>query len=307
VIREPSVSIIVPFYNIARRFLQEAVASVLSQSFDAWELLLVDDGSTGESTAFAMTMAARFPGRIRYLEHPGHENRGISATRMLGVGAARGEYLAFLDADDVWLPRKLEQQTALLAAYPEAAMVYGRTKYWYSWTGDDRERGRDFFPKLGVRHTSVVPPPLLLPLYLRGLAAVPCPCSVMVRRTVFEQIGGFEASFRTMYEDQVFYAKVCLAAPVLVATAAWDLYRRHADSICEVVGQAGQEQTARLFYLRWLEQYLTQQGVKDHETWAALREELARINASGEQPLSQAALLRRRVRKFVVRMRGHAL
>src|SRR5262245_60211168 len=100
-------------------FLDEAIESVRAQTCDEWELLLVDDGSTDGSTAVALRHAERDPGRIRYLEHPGHENHGMSASRNLGVSHARGQYVGFLDADDVWLPRKLEQQTAILDGRPE--------------------------------------------------------------------------------------------------------------------------------------------------------------------------------------------
>src|ERR1700691_6786421 len=105
----PFVSIITPFYN-TERFLQEAIESVLAQTYSNWELLLVDDGSTDGSTAIAHRYADRAPAKIRYLAHPGRENRGLSASRNLGIAGAGGEFLALLDADDVWLPQKLEQQ-----------------------------------------------------------------------------------------------------------------------------------------------------------------------------------------------------
>jgi glycosyltransferase involved in cell wall biosynthesis len=81
---------------------------------------------------------------VRYLQHPGHANLGMSASRNLGIRQADGPYMAFLDADDVWLPAKLEQQVALLEAWPEAAMVYGPTLWWYSWTERLEDQGRDF-------------------------------------------------------------------------------------------------------------------------------------------------------------------
>src|SRR5690348_3334121 len=95
----PLVSVIIIFWN-AEPFLAEAVASVVAQSYPDWELLLVDDGSTDGSTALAQQIVVRDPQRMRYLEHPGHANRGMSATRNLGIAQARGTYLAFLDADD---------------------------------------------------------------------------------------------------------------------------------------------------------------------------------------------------------------
>ena len=92
----PRVSVITPFLD-NEVFLPEAIESVLAQTFKNWEYLLVDDGSGPEATAIAKQYANRFSGRIRYLEHPGHLNRGISASRNLGVHHARGEFIAFLD------------------------------------------------------------------------------------------------------------------------------------------------------------------------------------------------------------------
>src|SRR3712207_5043688 len=130
---DPLVSVIIIFLN-AERFVEEAVESVFAQTYDNWELLLVDDGSSDASTAIAGRYAEEHPGRVRYLKHPRHQNRGMSASRNLGIGHAKGEYIAFLDADDVWLEYKLQQQVAILGSHPEASMVYGNTLYWHSWT-----------------------------------------------------------------------------------------------------------------------------------------------------------------------------
>jgi glycosyltransferase involved in cell wall biosynthesis len=301
---KPTVSTIMPFYNTPGTFIQEAIKSVFAQRYDSWELLLVDDGSIGESTDIARDFAKRYPEHVRYLEHPAHENRGLSASRTLGITEAKGQFIAFLDSDDVWLPHKLEQQLAIIDAHPEVMMIYGNTQYWYSWTGSREDQRRDFIPKLGVRAGTVVHPPALLPLFLRGEAAVPCTCSIVVRREVFEQIGGFEASFPNMYEDQVFYSKVCLEAPVLVADTCWDRYRQHPGSTCSTAERTGQERAARRTFLNWLEQYVAARQIKDPEVWKALREELRRHETSQGSDVSDLAqYFRRRMRKLVRRMR----
>src|SRR5262249_39242789 len=105
----PEVSVVVIFLNEAR-FLPEAVDSVFAQTHECWELLLVDDGSMDASSSIARRIAELHPGRVRYLEHDGHVNRGRSSSRNLGIHHARGQFVAFLDADDVWFPRKLERQ-----------------------------------------------------------------------------------------------------------------------------------------------------------------------------------------------------
>ena len=90
----PRVSVVMIFLD-ERRFLAEAVASVRHQHFEDWELLLVDDGSTDGSTELARAFAAESPARIRYLEHQGHANRGMSAARNLGVARVRFVVVAF--------------------------------------------------------------------------------------------------------------------------------------------------------------------------------------------------------------------
>ena len=96
----------------AERWLAEAIESVRAQTSDDWELLLVDDGSRDASSAVAQAAAAHDRDRVRYFQHPGHRNRGMSATRNLGLHHARGQAVAFCDADDVWLPDKLARQHA---------------------------------------------------------------------------------------------------------------------------------------------------------------------------------------------------
>jgi glycosyltransferase involved in cell wall biosynthesis len=279
---EARVTIIMPFLN-AERFMGEAVESVLAQTYSAWELLMVDDGSTDGSTAMARRYAERHPGKIRWLEHPGHRNRGASAARNLGLREAAGTYIALLDADDVWFPTTLERQVAWLRSRPEAAMVYGKTQHWYSWAGDrywydwpgkPRASQRDHVRDLGVPSGVVVAPPILLTLYLRRRAAVPATCSLLARREAVEASGGFEEEFRDQFTDQVFFAKMILAAPVLVVDECLSRYRQHPDSACYRTKREGRVREARLRYLSWLAGYLALRRIEDPDLAAALRHEI---------------------------------
>lgn len=109
---------------------------------------------------------------------------------------------------------------------------------------------------------------------MMGKASVPCPCNILARRTVLERVGGFEDGASNLYEDQVLYAKMILAAPVFVAHDCWARYRQHPESSCAVGERTGESDIARVTYLNWLARYLTAQGVQDAEVWAALRYEL---------------------------------
>jgi glycosyltransferase involved in cell wall biosynthesis len=273
--RYPLVSVITIFLN-AEKFIQESIESVFAQTYDNWELLLVDDGSTDGSTVIARRHAEKYPEKVRYLEHDGHQNHGMSATRNLGIRKAKGDYIAILDSDDVWLPHKLEEQVTILDSHPEAGMVYGRTKFWFSWTGNSEDVERDFITDIGVQPNTLVKPPTMLAYFLK---TCPYPCSVLVRRDVVENVGGFEEAFRGMYEDQVFFAKVFAKAPVFVSGECWDRYRRHPDSCMSVAIRAGQFHPVKpnptsLTFLKWLEAYLLEQGIKDAKVWSALREML---------------------------------
>jgi len=256
----PLVSVVVPVFN-AGPFLREAVESVWAQTYDRWELILADDGSRDGSRDVAREYAEREPGRIRYTEHPGNADLGSSATRNLGVRLARGSLIAFLDADDVWLPGKLAAQVDLLARHPGVGMVYGETQYWYSWTGTPEDRARDTIPPVGVEATTVVPPPVLLARCVLGQVTVPCTCSIVLRREAIDRAGGWEERFTGMFDDQAFYAKVMLRERVLVVPECWDRYRRRPDSMYATAKREGTVRLERLAYLAWLRDYLTAQGV----------------------------------------------
>lgn len=263
------VSVIINFENAAP-FLGEAIASVYEQSFADWDLILVDDGSRDGSAEIARAAVDRDSRRVRCVQHPGGANRGMSASRNLGASVASGEYLAWLDADDVFFPRKLEQQVAILDAHPRAALVYGRTQHWYSWTGEPADRDRDYLSYLGVDPNTLVEPPLLLTLALESRAPTPGPGEFLVRRSSFERTGGFEERFRTLFEDQALLAKIYLVEPVFVSDEPWIRYRRHNTSSTRAAGPGGRFALG-LQYLDWLERYLRANNVDDRRLLRALR------------------------------------
>src|ERR1700748_2175954 len=109
----PLVSVITAFFN-EERFLADAIESVIKQKFTDWELILIDDGSSDSSTNIARFYANAYEGKIIYIEHEGHANKSTAASRNLGISKARGELVAFLDADDVWAPEKLIEQLKIM-------------------------------------------------------------------------------------------------------------------------------------------------------------------------------------------------
>lgn len=266
----PLVSVIIIFLNPGN-FLREAIQSVLEQTYDHWELLLVDDGSTDESITTARDFAERYPGKIQYLEHKDHQNLGMSASRNLGIRSSHGDLVAFLDADDVWFPQALQEQVAILLEHGEAAMVYGPLTWWYSWTEQPEDQKRDYIEKLGVPADTLIEPPRLLPLFLLDKAAVPS--GLLLRRTAIDRVGGFENEFRGEYEDQVFCAKICLSLPVFASRRSWYRYRQHPNSSVSLGQIAGQTYPARILFLDWLVRYLRRQRNRNISVrWAVLYE-----------------------------------
>ena len=274
----PRVSVIMIFLN-AEPFLADAMGSVLAQTYDSWELLLVDDGSSDASTARAQWAAAQAPGRVRYLAHPHHRNHGMSASRNLGLRHAQGRYIACLDADDVWVPHTLAEQVARLEASPEAAMVYGPARWWYSWTGHPADVARDGLQPLAFPPDRVIEPPQLL-IRLLQQHQLYTPTGMLTRRTVLDRVGGFEPAFRGLYEDQVLLAKICLEAPVLQAQACWYHYRQHPASCCQVARRTGQNAAARLTFLHWLTAYVAARTGPQGDLWATLQQELWRARGA---------------------------
>ena len=269
----PTVSVIVIFLN-AEQFLDDAVESVLSQGGTSWELLLVDDGSSDGSTALARRYAASDP-RIRYVEHEGHANRGMSASRNLGVAAARGDWIALLDADDVWMPNKLEAQLALADEFPSAELIYGAGVLWFSWAPQSTEADRVL--DTGFTEPALVHPPGLVAQYLTRGDTTPCTGSLLVRRATYQRLGGFEESFPGVYEDQVFYLKAALHVTILAVPTPWLLYRQHDGSSCAVSFKTRTHREARRRFVEWAGRYVASRGAEEPDVVAALHRELAPV------------------------------
>ncbi len=247
------VSIVIPFFR-AEKYLDEALRSVFAQQrYHDWRLYLIDDGSDENDTAIAGTWAAAHPDRIRVLEHPGRQRRGISAARNLAIQRSQGDLIAFLDADDVWYPHKLASQVSILDRHPEAGMVYGAALRWRSWNGGLDEH----VPAnvTGFGSDCLVPGPALLDTFRANEALTPCTGSVLIRRHVMHRSGYFEEQFRGLYDDQVLYAKLCLAGNVYVSSDTVSKYRKHSRSCCSQAAVDGTGTVERERFLEWLENY----------------------------------------------------
>lgn len=269
----PAVSAIIIFLN-EERFLAEAIESVRAQTFDDWELILVDDGSTDASTAIARRAAAGCR-RTRVVHHPDRANRGMSASRNLGVSVAHGELIAFLDGDDVWLPDKLERQVALHRSHPEAAMIVAPLLRWRTWTGDPEAADLEDLMGVGRRKFGshpragrLVPPPELAVMMLADDYFIPG--GALIRRRVLADVGGYDEAFRTMYEDAVAMMKIAVEHPVYVDDRVTYYYRMHPDSCTNTESDSATIDRRRTAYLDFVEVHLNERGLMNSALARAL-------------------------------------
>jgi glycosyltransferase involved in cell wall biosynthesis len=266
---EPLVSIITAIYN-GEAFLKETIASVLAQDYANWEYWVVDDGSTDRTTKMLREAAADHSDRIHYLEHAGHKNRGLCASRNFALSKTRGKYIAVLDGDDVWHPTKLSDQIAIAQLFPEAGLIYGRSEYWHGWSSNAADKAKDHVPELAPGERLYQPPELLELNYPLGRFGTPCPSDVLIEREVFSRLGGFEESFdrvQSHYEDIAFLAKLYLACPVYVSNRCWDRYRIHASSMWATGERTGMAEVGRRAYFEWAREYFVSHGVTSKEIW----------------------------------------
>jgi len=169
----PKVSVIIPAYNAAR-YLPDALDSVLAQTKDPLEVLVVDDGSSDDTAQ----VVARYGPPVRYLRQ---RNAGVSMARNHGIAESRGRYVAFLDADDTWLPAKLDRQLAALKERTECGACYS------AYTTVNAE----LKPVAVSRHDPCWP--VLEGLLLCG-NVIGTPSTVLVERSVLVRAGGFDAA-----------------------------------------------------------------------------------------------------------------
>lgn len=185
----PRVSVIMPAFNAAAT-LADTVASVQAQTYPHWELILAEDGSTDDTLAVAQALAAADP-RIRVL--PPEGPTGLPArARNRALRAARGDYLAFLDADDRWRPEKLARQVEWLEAHPAS----GGVCCWHGTFGDPgrvrTERFRRHTGAVCTRHEALTGVPFMT-------------LTLMIRRQVYDAIGGMDEDPRLFSTEDADY------------------------------------------------------------------------------------------------------
>lgn len=209
----PSVSVIIPTHN-RRDLLTRALASVLDQTVPATEIIVVDDGS--DDGTFEMLLARDECEDVRVIRLP--QNAGVSAARNAGIVDSKGEWLAFLDSDDTWLPEKLERQWSELRAQPRGCSVLHCDEVWI-------RNGRRVNPMKKHEKTGGYIYQACLPLCAIS------PSAVMVHRTVFAAVGLFDEQLPAC-EDYDMWLRICSRYPVTYVDEPLVVkYGGHADQL----------------------------------------------------------------------------
>ena len=268
------VSVVIPTYNREDR-LPSAIRSVLEQTAPPAEIIVVDDGSTDDTPALVRT----FPG-VRYLRQ---ENQGVSAARNHGIGAAKHEWIALLDSDDEWLPRKLERQWSALERDPRLRFCH-TDEIWI-------RKGRRVNPmkkhaKYGghIFHHC-------LPL------CVISPSSALIHRDLFERFGMFDPEL-PVCEDYDLWLRICAREPVLYVDEPLLLkFGGHEDQLSRA--HWGMDR----FRIRALEKLIQSGALEDEALTAALDTLFLKIDiyaagAEKRRRFEEAARYRDKKRRF---------
>jgi glycosyltransferase involved in cell wall biosynthesis len=248
----PRISVITPFLDL-EAYLEEAIQSVLAQDMEEWELLLVDDGSSDKSTAIAKQYASNYPDKIFYLEHEGHVNLGHSASRNYALEKARGEWIAFLDGDDIFLPSRLSNQLKYVGQYPNVTVFCEAALYWYSYADQNAE---DKLIYVGVPEGVYGPMELTFTLYPIGEGQAPCMTGLLIKKETLVEKGGLEPIFKKLFGDQAMLSKLYLDQYFYVSNDCNNWYRQRAGSIVYSHVDYSKYTEARLFFMRWFHKYL---------------------------------------------------
>lgn len=195
-VTSPLVTVVIPAYN-AMRYLPEALDSVLNQTYPNFEVVIINDGSQDNIESWYSSLDNTVKHQVRLFSQP---NQGISSARNAGIAHGTAPYVAFLDADDIWFPHKLERQVAYLEANPSVSLTY-------SWASAVDGRGK----LLGRVHGAQICPRKLHNKMWSQLVVsnvISTPSTVLVRRACLERVGPFDLDLSSYVEDKDLWLRI---------------------------------------------------------------------------------------------------
>jgi glycosyltransferase involved in cell wall biosynthesis/peptidoglycan/xylan/chitin deacetylase (PgdA/CDA1 family) len=217
----PLISVVIPCYN-AENWIEATLRSVMAQDWPKLEIIVVDDGSTDRSVERVRT---QFPS-VTVLQQ---KNTGVAAARNLGIANANGDWIAFVDADDIWLPGKLHAQWQALSRQPDGRMAYAA---WHVWPCTTPEPESSLLKELDLRGKDASqwggPSGWIYPDLLEDCCV--WTSTVLAHRSLFDEIGIFDEKLR-IGEDYDLWLRASQVTPILRIPKPLALYRMHPDSI----------------------------------------------------------------------------
>lgn len=192
------VSVIIPTHNRAK-LLERAIKSVLEQTYANFEIIVVSDGSTDE-TDLIMQKYKNQDARIKYISY--YPAKGANHARNIGIKAAEGEYIAFLDDDDEWMPKKLELQIQEFVKNDRIGLVYTGIQIIYH-----RDNGKDIMYYSLPKKRGNLSKDILINNWIGTTS------SVIIKKTIFEKVGGFDETLKAL-QDYDLWIRVCQVAEV---------------------------------------------------------------------------------------------
>jgi glycosyltransferase involved in cell wall biosynthesis len=210
-----TVDIIIPAYNAAK-YLPFAIESVISQTFEDWRILLIDDGSTDNTAEVIAPFLTRLGAKLKYIKQ---ENRGLPAARNTAIKNSKAEFLALLDADDVWLPCRLTESLKVFADRPQVGLSYSLI------TRIDQEGrlGGTFQGNRKNAEGRIAPY-----IYMRKVE-LPCP-TITFRKKCIDEVGLFDETMRAT-EDRDMWLRIALHYEVACIHKVLAYYRMSPTSM----------------------------------------------------------------------------
>jgi len=211
----PLISVVIPTYNCAK-FLPGAISSVIEQTYKIIEIIVVDDCSHDDTEQ----VVKRFPMgiyNIKYIKHD--ENKGISATRNTGIATAKGEFIAFLDADDIWAPHKLEYQYKIFKENPQLGLVFTG----YKLIDLNKRIMREYLPPRFKNQNDFIKN-----LLIRNV--VNPTSSVLIKKECIEKVGLFDTSLKVA-EDWDMWIRIAHKYKFGTVESPCVTYREHSQNI----------------------------------------------------------------------------
>lgn len=225
---EPLVSIITPAYNAAK-FIGQTIDSVLAQTYTNWEMLIVDDGSI-DNTKEIVSVYIEKDNRIKLFSHPGNKNMGVSAARNLAIENSKGDYIALLDSDDLWLPYKLEVQMEQFRENRSVGLVYSKAICIDECNYFLTDTNKYNFPSSLFSGTAGICENILsnVELMLKDTLYMPCLTVVFSRKVLGEL--RFKENLKYQIEDHFLFTLLAQRQPIFYYDAPLAYYRVHPQS-----------------------------------------------------------------------------